>query len=35
MTLFWIAAFALIPAGLAAARIAAPQAQRVALRARR
>lgn len=35
MTLFWMTAFALIPAGLAVAQLLAPQPQRVAARARR
>lgn len=35
MTLFWMTAFALIPAALAVTRLTAPQAQRVAVRARR
>lgn len=35
MTLFWISAIALIPASLMVLRRAAPQPQRIAIRARR
>ncbi len=35
MTLIWMTAFALIPAGLVISRLTAPQPQRVAVRARR
>lgn len=35
MTLFWIAAFALIPTGVVVSRLRGPQPRRVAVRARR
>ncbi|CAM3010002.1 hypothetical protein PAAM106076_02055 [Paracoccus aminovorans] len=35
MTLFWMTAFALIPAGMAISHLLAPRPQRVAVRARR